>query len=227
MPGLPIFFMSAEKINNGIPKLWMAEIISRALTLVGTMYTARVIGVTTYGLVGYVAAITIYLTTFVRFGTDYIIVRELSQRKSAILGEQAAFRSSSLFFRGLLTFPALACLVLFSLVAERGILLRLYVASTLGIIAAIVPLDVFFQSERKFGYMAVSRILFNAINLGIIILWVDSSERAWVIPAASGGALIVVQLFFALKIKDLFVLPTLESFWKTSLFLGKESIPLL
>ena len=38
-----------ENMNSGIPKLWTAEIISRALTLLGTMYTARILGVTMYG----------------------------------------------------------------------------------------------------------------------------------------------------------------------------------
>src|ERR1039458_2082383 len=145
-------------MSSGIPKLWTAEIISRALTLLGTMYTARMIGVTVYGLVGYVAALTIYLTTFVRFGTDYIIARELSQEKPNTNFHQGVFRTSSVLFRGLLTLPALSCLMILSLTADTQIVQRLYVASALGIIAVVVPLDAFFQSERKFGYMAAFRI---------------------------------------------------------------------
>lgn len=214
-------------MNSGIPKLWTAEIISRALTLLGTMYTARVIGVTMYGLVGYVAALTIYLTTFVRFGTDYIIARELSQEKPNANFHQGVFRSSSVFFRSLLALPALACVIVLSLVADTEVVRRLFVASALGIIAVVVPLDAFFQSERKFGYMAAFRIIFNALNLGIVLLWVNSSERAWVIPAASGVATIGTQAFFVLKLRNLFVLPSLRDLWKAALFLGKESLPLL
>lgn len=45
-------------MSKGIPKLWLAEIISRALTLLGTMYIARIVGVSAYGFVGYVSAMT-------------------------------------------------------------------------------------------------------------------------------------------------------------------------
>lgn len=214
-------------MTGGIPKLWTAEVVSRMLTLVGTMYMARTLGVAAYGLVGYVAAATMYLTTFVRFGSDYIIVRELSQQRSDSEAEQAALRSSSVILRTLLTVPALFFLFLMAVSAEGAILRRLYIASALGLVAVIVPLDPFLQSKRNFTQMAVSRILFNVLNLAIVIFWATAPDRAWVVPAASGAAMIITQAFFVSRLKGIFALPSMESFRGSAVLLVKESFPLL
>jgi O-antigen/teichoic acid export membrane protein len=212
-------------MNKGISKLWIAEIIGRILTAAVAIYTARVIGVESYGLVGYVAAIVSYFSVFVRFGTDFILVRELSRNILLSAEEKSFFRAVVIQIRIIFALCSVAVLVLFGMQAESQLLSRLYYANALAMFGLLLPLDVLLQSEERFGIVAASRVFFNICNLLFIILFLNDSSIAWWIPLASGISMIVTQIVFFRKIQGKIILPNMDQFKRLSRFLLKESIP--
>jgi O-antigen/teichoic acid export membrane protein len=133
-------------MKNAIPKLWIAELVSRMLTALATVYVARVLGVTTYGVVGFVAAVLAYLLVFVRFGTDDILVRELSRHDGFDDIEKSQLRTSAIIARAAFSVPAIALLFVLATTAEATILRNLYLASMIMLLGAIFPVDVYLQS---------------------------------------------------------------------------------
>ena len=111
-------------------------------------------------------------------------------------------------------------MIVLSLVADTEVVRRLFVASALGIIAVVVPLDAFFQSERKFGYMAAFRIIFNALNLGIVLLGLIH-PRGMGICGASGVATMEPGVL-RVEAEETFYSSILTGVWKAALFLEKN-----
>lgn len=213
-------------MKNAIPKLWAAELLSRIFTAVATIYIARTIGVSGYGLIGFVAAVMAYLFEFVRFGTDYIIVRDLSQKDHFNDEEKAQLRTTAIIVR--LSFFFLAfILVLFLAGHSEGSTTRyLYWASVLGLLGTILPVDVFLQAEEKFSGVAAYRVLSNVINLALILIFLQSLNASWVVPAASGVGILASETVFFRLIHKPWKVPrfhTLKLQWK---YLVGQGLPL-
>jgi O-antigen/teichoic acid export membrane protein len=212
-------------MNKGISKLWIAEITGRVLTAVVAIYTARVIGVESYGMVGYVAAVASYFSVFVRFGTDSILVRDLSRNILSSSEEKDAFRAVAILIRLIFAICSVIVLLVIGLQAESQLLSRLYFANAFCMVGLLVPLDVLLQSEERFGAVAASRVFFNVSNLFLIFIFLNDSSIAWWIPLASGISMIVTQVVFIHTIHGKIMLPSVDQFKRLSLFLLKESIP--
>jgi O-antigen/teichoic acid export membrane protein len=212
-------------MNKGISKLWIAEITGRILTAVVAVYTARVIGVESYGMVGYVAAVASYFSVFVRFGTDSIIVRELSRNVLSSSEEKNGFRAVAIVIRLIFAICSAIVLVLIGMHAESQLLSRLYFANAFCMFGLLMPLDVLLQSEEQFGIVSASRVFFNISNLLFIFIFLTNSSIAWWIPLASGISMIVTQIVFFRKLHGRIIVPSMDQFKHLSLFLIKESIP--
>ncbi|MDP1677754.1 MAG: oligosaccharide flippase family protein [Bacteroidota bacterium] len=214
-------------MHKGTSKLWIAEITGRILTAAAAVYTARVIGVESYGLVGYVAAVSSYFSVFVRFGTDFILVRELSRDVLKSPDEKNAFRAVVIFLRLIFALCSAIVMIYIGINAESELLSKLYFANAFALTALLLPLDVLLQSEEKFGTVAVSRVFFNACNLFFIFVFLNDSSIAWWIPLASGLSMIVTQLFFFQRVQGKIIVPSVVQFKHLSIFLFKESTPVL
>jgi O-antigen/teichoic acid export membrane protein len=214
-------------MKNAIPKLWIAELVSRMLTALATVYVARVLGVTTYGVVGFVAAVLAYLLVFVRFGTDDILVRELSRHDGFDDIEKSQLRTSAIIARAAFSVPAIALLFVLATTAEATILRNLYLASMIMLLGAIFPVDVYLQSEERFASMAGVRIVANLVNLSLVLLFVRSVETSWVVPAASGAGVLMGEVVFFRSIKGTLAIPTVHFLRRLFHFLVQQGLPLL
>jgi O-antigen/teichoic acid export membrane protein len=213
-------------MNKGISKLWIAEVIGRILTAVAAIYTARIIGVESYGMVGYVAAVASYFSVLVRFGTDSILVRELSRNVFSI-EEKNAFRTVAILVRLIFAICSIIVLVIIGMKSESQLLSRLYFANAFCLLGLLLPIDVLLQSEERFGVVAASRVFFNISNLIFIFTFLTNSSIAWWIPLASGISMIITQIVFFHAIHGKIIRPTVDHFKRFSGYLLKESVPVL
>jgi PST family polysaccharide transporter len=213
-------------MKNAIPKLWIAEFVSRMLTALATIYVARVIGVEEYGLVGFVAAVLAYLLVFVRFGSDYIIVRELSRSDALNDVEKSQLRTTAIVARAAFSVPAIILLTLLAIFVETASLQYLYFASIVALLGAVFPLEAYFQAEEKFVSMAGYRILSNLLYLSLVLLFVRSASTSWVVPAASGAGVLIGEAVFFRSIRKSLAFPSfgfLKRMWK---YLIGQGLPL-
>ena len=218
--------MKSPSIRNALPKLWTAELASRFLTALATIYVARVIGVEAYGLVGFASAVLAYLLVFVRFGTDHILVRELARRDGLGDPEKSQLRAAAIIVRAILSLPAVGMLTVLALTAETPVLGHLYFASVVMLLGAIVPVELYLQSEESFSSMAGIRIMTNLINLGLVFLLVRSASTSWAVPVASGAGVLASEAVFFHSIAGTLALPSFAAFRKMSVYLLKEGLPL-
>ncbi|HET9129542.1 MAG TPA: oligosaccharide flippase family protein, partial [Terriglobia bacterium] len=205
----------------------MAEILSRVMTGLATVFVARTIGVRDYGLVGFVAAVLAYLVEFIRFGTDPIIVRELARTGTEHEAEQSKFRTVAVAARTVFVLPAIAILVILSCGTSTTPLRYLYVAGIVQLLGTLFPIDLFLQSEEKFKFLAAFKIFSNAVNLTLILILVHSPSTSWVVPLASGFGLLVSEAIFSGSMSGYFAIPSVDELLRFGERLLRQSLPLL
>lgn len=209
----------------GIPKLWLSELLSRVLNAVAVVLVARMIGVEAYGSVGYVGAVVAYLVVLIQFGSDFIGVRELSKRSRGEI-DASGFRSSLWLFRIVLLVPALVLLFGMGLLSSVPLLKKLFWSSILVAGGTAFPLEMVLQSEKKFGQIALVRILFSILNLVGIVALIRFKEDAWLVPAISGMSALIVQAIYMMRLRRFFALPSVKEFIQNAKFLSKAGWPL-
>jgi O-antigen/teichoic acid export membrane protein len=213
-------------MTNAIPKLWIAELVSRILTASATIYVARTIGVEGYGLIGFVAAVLAYLLEFVRFGTDPVIIRELSRQEGSDEGEKSQVRATAIIVRATLSVPAIAVLAFMAVVSHSATLQSLYLASVIMLFGSIVPVDLFLQAEEKFAAFAGYRIVSNVLNLILILLFVRSPSTSWVVPAAGGAGVLIGEVLFFHTMRGDVMFPGIDRLRELSKYLLGQALPL-
>jgi hypothetical protein len=218
--------VDARRMKNAIPKLWTAEFVSRILTAVATLYVARIVGVVAYGLLGFVSAVLAYILVFVRFGTDDIIVRELSRKDLLNDVDKSQLRTTAVIARAVFSVPAIVLLVLLAFTAETGTLANFYLGSIIVVLGTLVPVDIYLQAEEKFAAMAGYRILSNVVYLALVLVFVQSIATSWVVPAATGAGLLIGEAAFFRLMRIPLALPrvaVLKRMWK---YLISQGLPL-
>ncbi len=213
-------------MTKQVSSLWAAEVISRLLSSLAAIYVARILGVTAYGIVGFVGAITAYMLVLTKCGTDHLLVRELTIHKSRTAEDDAKLRSAAIVLRASLGFMGMACLIYLGMTAESAEMANLYWASIFSVASTIFPIEAFLQSEKQFSALAGFRIISNLTNILIILLFVRSPATSWVVPAAWGGGVLLTSLAFISRIRGGISRPSYRTLGPRMRFLAAQGLPL-
>src|SRR5690349_8114372 len=92
---------NASKVLTNFLALGSGEAVARIIAFAGLLYIARTIGVGGYGVISFVAGVTLYLTKIADFGIETIGSAEVARRPKDI----SRFASAILSARLLVTAP--------------------------------------------------------------------------------------------------------------------------
>lgn len=215
-----------KKIFLNVSWALLGKLFNMIGTLLMGIFIARYLGVEKYGLYRYVIAFVTISSVLAIFGTDNIIIRELSKNRLSNLTTMG----SSFFLRLTTSILTIIIVNVFAIFYEADkltiILINIYSLSLLSI--PIDVLSVYFKSILKNEFIVKAEIIRTITTLIIkILLIVFEFNIIWFISISVADILLpsLLCLYFFKKYKFL------VGKWKASLkyviFLGKESIPLL
>lgn len=158
--------------------LGFSEIFGRALTAVATIYLARVLGVTAYGVFGFAAAIVLYFSAVIDWGIEMFGPKEVAERSNQI-GE--------LLFSTLVTRIVMSIL-LAGLVTVLG---KFFLPSAEASVLSVYSLYLFSVALNtrwahvgleKTSFVAVARIIAELTKLVLILIFIRGPEDVIKVP---------------------------------------------
>ncbi len=172
---------TVRTILKNILSLSAAQVLTKLLTLVATAYTARILGVEQFGRWSFAAIFASYFSLLASLGVDSISSRHVARDPSRIndLVSQVVtlrFIGSAL---GLLA-VGLVTWMLPKPVEIKWLILLCYVPLALG----FWNLMWVFVGQERLELVAVSQLLEQLVNAGVILLLVRSSADVLFVPVA-------------------------------------------
>lgn len=172
-------------------------ILARLAALLGTTYIARVLGPEGFGLVGFALAISSYVSLIITAGVNIIGAREVARQP-----ERAAnLAASIILFRLLLACGAFVTIGLLSLAVPKPTIFKLVICLT-GLSYFTIALDTAWvhqglEQNRRVG---IAMILTEAVNTGLLLLWVSKPNDVVWVPVAMFCGQLVAALFLGSSI---------------------------
>lgn len=214
---------SGQIVARNTAALGASELLARGLAAVATIYLARALGVTAYGVLGVALAVIAYFNTIVNWGIELFGPREVAGDRAhleAILPSVIAARlgtavllAALAFFGGHWLLPAeeAAVLVLFAL---------LLLATALDARWAHLGLE-------KTGRIAIARTLAELIKLGLIVWWVRGPETVMRVPIAYFVGELTASLLLTWWLKQRGVRFHWRIEWPVVRRIYRQSLPLM
>ena len=176
------------------------KVMQMIITFIVTMFSARYLGPSNYGVLSYGVAFVTFFTSIVKLGLDSIIVKELIDNKNEqgkILGTSIVMR---LISSGISILLILICV--FVLNINNGlIILTTFLQSLSLIFIALGFFDYWFQSKLKSKYVSISKSISYIIAcLYKVILLIFKFDVYWfALSTVLDYFLISVSLFLFYK----------------------------
>lgn len=184
-------------IARSILTLSAGELLSRLIGFAATIYVARQLGVEAYGVIGFAFALMLYASAVADLGLEQLGPREVADRKGPI----EPLVASILLIRFAVSAGMAALLALFGLLfltKPEGNVLAIYalVLLTVGGNAKWVHVGL-----GRMGLVSASRILAEAVKVGIVLAFVHDASDILLVPLAQvvGDGLGSVLLFAGLR----------------------------
>ncbi len=155
------------------------KIIKAILTLIVTMFTARYLGPSSYGLISYAASIVVFITPLMKLGFESILVHEIVQKPE----NEGKILGTAIFANIISSCFAIAAILLFVFVVNHGekdtlIVCGLY--SLLLLFQAIENLQYWFQAKLMSKYTSISMLIsYVIITIFQIILLILNKNVYW------------------------------------------------
>ena len=164
-----------------------AEIAARVLAFVATVYAARVLGATAYGVVGFATAVMLYFAHLATFGVDVVGVQLVAEDRGRV-----ATLAPSLLVARLLFAAALAGVVAAASLAilphPDGAVMALFALGLLPVAANARWIHI---GLERTGVASVARVAGDACALALLVVLVRGPADVVRVPAAQlvGGVL--------------------------------------
>lgn len=189
---------SPAAVLKGFLALATGEVAARFIAFGATVYLARTLGASTYGILGFAAAIMLYLSRIADGGMEYfgLGVREIAADPSRV----ETLAPSLLIAR--LGMSAVVVLALFALVpflpSPDGLVIALYGLTLLAIGGGTRWVLLGLQRNRR---VAAARALGEATMAALVLLLVHRQADVTRVPLAqfAGDSLAAIVLFVSLR----------------------------
>lgn len=212
-----------QRIAKNTFSLLLSNIVAQLLGFIVIVYLARILGPGDFGKINFSIAIVIYFTLVGNLGLPLLGTREIARdisKTKYYLGNILVLR----LCLALIGFSLLLLIVIFmNKPTEIKYLILIY---GLGLIPSALLIDWVFKGIEKMEYIGLGLVLKNGIYLGLVLWFVKSSEKLFLIPCfqVSSNLLIAGFLIFIFakgfgRLKLYFDL----IFWQSLL---KEALPI-
>ena len=146
--------VSTKKVSKNFASLTLAEGVTRACAILLFIYTARVLGVTSFGELAFATAVISFFTFFADFGLTTLGIREIARHKK----ETDSYGTNILLFQVLFTLFLLMLLGVLLLFMPIGNTLKVITFFYgLGLIPLALDMSYIFQAHEKMEYVLVGK----------------------------------------------------------------------
>ncbi len=188
----------SSAVLHGFLALASGEVTARFISFAATVYLARTLGASSYGILGFAAAVMLYLSRVADFGMEFfgLGVREIAEDHSRV-----ATLGPSLVAARLLV-AALLVLGLFAMVpfmpSPDGLVLALYGLTLIAVGGGTRWIHLGLQRTRR---VAMARIAGEGTMLLLVLLLVHGRQNVVRVPLAqfAGDSLAALVLLVSLR----------------------------
>ncbi len=181
--------------TKNLLSLFSTDIINRILGGVATIYLARTLDTSSFGIINFALAILSYGLIFANPGLNIIGTRSIAQKNV----------SPKPLTQTIINLKCILSLLVFCV----GIIISLFFLeqhlqlTTVLFLCSLFPsaflLEWYFQGKENLAIIGVGRTVWSIIYTAFIVLFVHSSQKLYLVPIAWGISLIIqatVLLFF-------------------------------
>lgn len=189
---------TSHRVIKNFLSLGIADVISRLLTTVLTIYVARELGVSTFGQLAFAAAFVAYFNLFADFGLTTLGIREISRDKNntSVVGTNILFIQITLS----VILLALLCITLIIIPLDFRLKIITFIFG-LGLIPAALNMSYIFQAHEKMEFIAITRVVTQLLFLIVGFSLIYYFRDILVIPIVQlvTGILVSVITFMLLR----------------------------
>jgi O-antigen/teichoic acid export membrane protein len=187
----------AGKAVGSLLSLGGGTILARLVAFIGTNYIARMLGPEGFGMVGFALAISSYISLAITAGVNAIGAREVARQPE----KAASLAASVILFRLVLAVGAFISIGLLSWYLPKPTIFKLVICLT-GLSYFTIALDTAWvhqglEQNRRVG---IAMILTEAINTGLLLLWVSKPNDVLWVPVAMFCGQLVSAVFLGSSI---------------------------
>ncbi len=180
--------------------LSVAQIISRAVLFLVTIYLARTLGAAGFGRMRFAWAIVLYFMLITNLGLITLGVREVARNKDRIDNYVGNILSLRIVLALLSFFLLLAFVALIDKTTEVKCLIIFY---GFYLFSYALLLEWLFQGVEKMGSVGISRILDKLLYGGLVFLLVKDAKQIMVVPWLwFGGGLLASGFLICIFIRQ-------------------------
>lgn len=163
----------SKKILSNILSLSVAEIASKLLVMLFTVYLAKIIGTRGFGIISYSQALIAYFIFFVTIGLDTFGQREAAKGEI----ERDILVNNIFTMRALFSVVAYAALSAVALLQDKGSEVEQAVLiGGMSLFSTGLLLNWYFQGKEKMNIIALRQISIGLINFAGVVLFIKSKE---------------------------------------------------
>jgi len=157
------------------------EAVARIVAFAGLLYVAREVGAAGYGVIAFVASITLYLAKVADFGIETIGTVEVARHRDEIPRLGSAILTMRLAITTVLTLASIAAAQMFLPEPERTVA-SVFALTLLPVAASTKWIHIGLEDARPVG---VWRVIGEVITLILILAVVRDTSHLWRVPVAN------------------------------------------
>ena len=189
---------SQQQVARSFAALGGGEAVSRLLAFATTVYLARVLGAEGYGVIALAVGANLYLTKIADFAIEAVGTHEVARNIGSLPRLVSAVMGARIALTCVLIVVSVAAAQAFVPDPERAVL-SLYFLTLLPIAANTKWVHMGRGNPRAVG---VTRVVGEAIVLGIVVLAVQGARQLWLVPIAQFvGETAVVGILYGLLVR--------------------------
>lgn len=192
---------ATQSVIRNFLALASGEATSRLIAFGTTIYLARVLGATHFGVIAFALGITLYLMRIADFAIEAVGSKEIAENPQNLEKIASSVLIARLQLTTMLVLVSAACAFQLFTDPERTILL-LYFLILFPIAGNAKWIFLGIEYAKPIG---LSRVLGELISLSIVLVYVKGSEHLWVVPLAqlASESFVCIVLFIALRLRGI------------------------
>ena len=189
---------SDRHVSRNFLALVSGEAVSRVIAFGVTVFIARVLGASGYGVIAFAVGVNLYFTKLADFAVEWVGAREISKHRDSIEPLVAAIMGTRIIFVCLLTIASILLVQLFMPEPERSVL-SLYLLTMIPLAASTKWVHLGLEEARPIG---LARVLGETVGLLIVLALMTQVVELWVPPVAQIASETLVAVFLYLVLRQ-------------------------
>ncbi|MCL5411598.1 MAG: flippase [Patescibacteria group bacterium] len=200
---------TSQRVFKNFLSLGFAEVVTRVLSTILTIYIARSLGANVFGQLAFATAFTSYFALFSDFGLTTLGIREIAKDRSKTNYLATNITVLQIGLAVLLTTLMGVLLIFIPLNINLKLLTFLF---GLSMIPNALSLGYVFEAHERMEFTAVSRIAIQVITLIIAFVFIYLTKNILVVPFAQflSGLIAVILVFILLRMHLSFSLTRID-----------------